>query len=183
MNTVTPLDAFKAGILKRGAAYGITDADLVGVRCEAERILSNAVEMQQLFCKAGATVLARAGMDDTLEYGVLCKCASSGILLPNEVRDAFVQPVQDVLEKRAGGWADAVANIPGTLMAATLALGAASGGAYYLARRDMATDDAETEAKIEQARIYRETAKKIVEEMRRKAKEKGLSAPDKAFVY
>lgn len=180
-------EAYRNGITKAAARLGIADARNILARAEAESIVDTSLEKQQLFSKAGATIFARAGMDNTPEYHVLCKCASSDILLPAEVTDAFIQPVERVLEKSAGipglptilAWG---ADKTATLGAIATLLGVAGGGTYYAARRSMNESDAETEAKIEQARIYRETAKKLQKEMRKKQQEKAL-APDKSFVY
>lgn len=177
-------EAFVNGILKAAAKYGIADHREILAKAEAETIVDTSLEKQQLLSKAGATIMAYAGMENTPEYHVLCKCASSNILLPDEVRDTFIRPVEKVLEKRANlaalmGW---MANNPGYAMALSTLLGVAGGGTYYLADREMSETDAETEAKIEQARIYRETAKNIQKEMRKKQRDKGL-APDKSFVY
>lgn len=178
-------EAFVNGILKAAAKYGIADHREILAKAEAERIVDTSLEKQQLFSKAGATIMAYAGMENTPEYHILCKCASSNILLPDEVRDTFIRPVEKVLEKQAGLGPTVfalLADKPGVAGALATLLGVAGGGTYYAARREMAETDAEVEAKIEQARIYRETAKKLQKEMRKKQQDKGL-APDKSFVY
>lgn len=177
--------AFRNGIAKAAAKYGITDPSEVLSQAEAERIVSTSLEKQQIMSKAGATILAYAGMDNTPEYHVLCKCASSNILLPDEVQDAFIRPVEDVLEKRSmflAPIASFITDKTGTALGLAALLGTAAGGTYYLGEKSISETDAETEAKIEQARIYRETAKRIQKEMQKKQREKNL-APAKSFVY
>lgn len=190
MADITTDDAFRNGVMKEAARLGISHPDAVLARCEAERIAATGVEMQQMLCKAGATVLACAGMDDCLEYHILCKCASSDILLSNEARSMYVEPVQVAFEKSAlfkgiGGAAgvDLALGETSTLGAAMMLLGMAGGGAYYLARKKMGESDAKTEAKIEQARIYREAAERIRKEMAARMKREQQPAADTTFTY
>lgn len=184
-------DAFRNGVMKEAARLGVSNPDIVLARCEAERIASTGVEMQQMLCKAGATALAMAGMDDCVEYHILCKCASSDILLSNETRSMYVEPVRVAFEKAAAGLKglggaagiDLALGETSTLGAAMMLLGMAGGGAYYLARKKMGESDAKAEAKIEQARIYREAAERIRKEMAARMKREQQPVQDTTFTY
>lgn len=191
MSDFTVDDAFRNGVMKEAARLGVASPDAILARCEAERIADTGVELQQMLCKAGATALAMAGMDDCLEYHILCKCAASNILLSNESRSLYVEPVRIAFEKTASGLKgiggaagiDLALGETSTLGAAMMLLGMAGGGAYYLARKKMSESDAKTEAKIEQAKIYREAAERIRKEMAARLKREQQPVADTTFTY
>lgn len=171
-------DSFKLGVKVAAARLGVTP-DVIMVKQAAEDIIDTSVEAQQLYSKAGANVLALAGMEGTPEYRILCKCASYNRLLSEETHKAFIDPVKRAFQKSAG-WMDSVlqtgSGVSYVALMGSLLTGATAGAGLWGIERALSGDDIETKAKYKQAKKYRQLAKEIKDEMRYTQNQKA-SAP------
>lgn len=192
----TDNNAFLFGVAQASAALG-ADAEAVLTKAAAFDIVDNSYEMQQLYSRAGANVLALAGLGDSIEARVLCKCASAQHQLSPETQAAYIEPVKMAFVKMAGGPAMAsaagklfnffgsgLASMPQNLAIASLLAGGGLGGGAWLLNRTANTEDAETEAKLLQAKKYRQVANQIVQEMKlRQAAQQNSDKPTSSSIY
>lgn len=180
--------------MKIGAEINGLSLDKLHIKKASQKILDNSFEMQQLYSKAGADVLARAGMGDTVECRLLCKCASAPRLLSKEAQEMYIEPVKKAFEKYATVKPQAVAaagaglfgggkSILSALAAISAALGATAGASWWGIQRQSMLDDEETSAKFKQARKYRDLARQIKDEIayKKKQEETKLKARDNSL--
>lgn len=156
----------------------------------AQQIVDNSLEEQKLYSKAGAMIFEKAGYAGSIQHRILQKCASYDTVLSKQAYAMFVQPVKDVLcanpanmnkqasaaitgalGKSIGSLAGLLSQSPSLLLALAVGAGSLGGGSIYAMQRAMDQEDAETAAKFEQAKIYREQANQIAEQMANKANE------------
>lgn len=177
--------------MKIGAETAGVSLDKLHIKKASQNILDNSFEMQQLYSRAGANVLSRAGMGDTIECRLLCKCASAQRLLSKEAQEMYIEPVKKAFEKYAEVSPKAVASagvgllgggksVFSALAAISAALGAAAGAGWWGIQRQSQLDDEETSVKFKQARKYRELARQIKDEIayKQKQEENKLRARD-----
>lgn len=180
---------FEFGIKLGAAVYGYSPENIL-VKKASQKILDNSLELQQLYSKAGANVLTLAGEGDSVECRILCKCASYDKLLSKEAHDQFIEPVKKAFEKSANPAAKVAAgaaltegakSIPNMLAFAATAAGILSGASWWGLRRQSEVDEAETVAKFNQAKKYRQLAREIKEEMKYKQKQQQQKAKSTSF--
>ena len=121
-------------------------------------------ESQKVLAAVGSLIMKSAGYEGCAEdilFDTLY--ANEGPIMPCNA-ERFLGPVAEVLTKEAGitDFLTGAANvgIDGSKLAALLAvgLGAAGGGAYWALNRAIRQDDADVEAKEEQAKHYKRVA-------------------------
>lgn len=121
-------------------------------------------QSQKTLAAIGALIMKSAGYEDSMEHALFETLYNTEGPIMKANADRFLGPVAETLTKEAGIM-DAVGTaadlgIKGTKLAALLAigLGATGGGAYWALNRAIRQDDAEVEAKEEQAKHYRRVA-------------------------
>lgn len=168
-------DAELQGAMRAADMLGV-DIDDVIVKKAANDILDNSYEMQKLYSTVGAIILEKAGMQNTVQHDILCKCASANRVLSKETQEMYIKPVEDVLCKSAamgkavGALWGTLSATPALLLALSVGAGGLGGAGIYALQRAIHKDDAETEAKYRQAKIYRDAAKAISDKMNKNTK-------------
>ena len=121
-------------------------------------------ESQKALAAVGSLIMKSAGYEGCAEDVLFdTLCANEGPIMPCNA-ERFLGPVAEVLTKEAGVMdlltGAANVGIDGSKLAALLAvgLGAAGGGAYWALNRSIQHDDADVEAKEEQAKHYKRVA-------------------------
>lgn len=160
------------GFKRTAVSLGLDPYELMAKKA-AQDIVDNSLEDQRLYSKVGQLIMEKAGYAGTPAHRVLEKCASADYHLSNETYEAYIRPVKDVLCKSAAmkvlkGTAALLSQSPSTFAALMLGSGALGGASLYALKRSVDQVDAEAAAKFEQARIYREQANKIAEQMAKK---------------
>ena len=88
----------------------------------------------------------------------------------------YIKPVEDVMCKSAamgkavGALWGTLSATPALLLALSIGAGGLGGAGIYALQRAIGKDDAETEAKYRQAKIYRDAAKAIADKMNKNTK-------------
>jgi hypothetical protein len=155
-------ESFRLGLDYAAKSFGLTERDIM-IKMAAENEIHDNLAIQKLFSSAGAHIMKEAGLQDSVEYRILEKCAGYNVPLSEESRQAFIAPVQRVLEKYAGV-SDAVSAFGGlshTFALSTLTMGALGGASVWGLQRAGRMEDAETAAKFKQARKYKQLAREI----------------------
>ena len=121
-------------------------------------------ESQKALAAVGSLIMKSAGYEGCTEDVLFDTLyANEGPIMPCNA-ERFLGPVAEVLTKEAGVMdlltGAANVGIDGSKLAALLAvgLGAAGGGAYWALNRSIQHDDADVEAKEEQAKHYKRVA-------------------------
>ena len=121
-------------------------------------------ESQKALAAVGSLIMKSAGYEGCAEDVLFDTLyANEGPIMPCNA-ERFLGPVAEVLTKEAGVMdlltGAANVGIDGSKLAALLAvgLGAAGGGAYWALNRSIQHDDADVEAKEEQAKHYKRVA-------------------------
>lgn len=183
--TVNYNKGFDAGVKIACANLGITPGDVVRHSAFSDALL-NDESAQKDICKVAAGIFAAADMADSVEYNLFDVMSKSASKLSTVSVEKFIVPVLKSLEKQAKVVHEelmeksASPSILGGLLAKTVGagtsvvpelyklyalLGAGAGTAtgaltWYL-NRDANQDDADIEAKEEQAKHYTQIAKDI----------------------
>lgn len=155
-------ESFRLGLDYAAKSFGLTERDIM-IKMAAENEIHDNLAIQKLFSSAGAHIMKEAGLQDSVECRILEKCAGYNVPLSEESRQAFIVPVQRVLEKYAGV-SDAVSAFGGlshTFALSTLTMGALGGASVWGLQRAGRMEDAETAAKFKQARKYKQLAREI----------------------
>ena len=155
-------NSFALGFDFAANRYGLSKNQLM-IKMAAENEIADDPAIQKLYSTVGAYILKKAGLQNSVEYRILEKCAGYNASVSEYTRQAFIKPVMDVLEKYAGV-SDAVSTLGGlshTYALSTLTAGALGGAALWGLHRASTVEDAETAAKFKQARKYRQLAREI----------------------
>lgn len=185
-------NGFNHGVKLACLANGISEGDYIRT-CEKQKALAESPVMQQAICKIASCIFHAAEDHETasiydafLESGAMMKSATSRSILFDSVLEALSeQMAEDNMQKSAATWLTGLLGRGVGLMpdflrggaALSLLAGGGLGAGWWALNRDANSSSAATAAKEEQAKYYRELAKKI----RRKAgklKEKKLSQKD-----
>lgn len=166
-------ESFNLGVSYAAGKFGLTAQDIM-TKQAANNIIDNSIEKQQLYSTVGCYILKEAGMEDSIEYKVLEKCASYPRLLNKTAYNQLVRPVENVFVKKAGidlkdvvgGTLNIAGDAAATLFLSSLAIGGAAGAGVWGIQKAVSDEEAETSAKFHQARKYRQMAREIKDEMR-----------------
>lgn len=170
---------YKFGVKLACAYHGIDPGALMTKAAKVYTCLESPV-MQHAFAKIASTIMHNAGPEFAAEEALFNAIANRHTPLTSFVKKAFLYPVLDTLanaaatcsmEKSAGVFNDIISGVGSVLNGSQEALyklaligalgGAGIGALGWNLSRHMREEDADTAAKIEQAKHYRQIARDL----------------------
>lgn len=183
--TVDYDNGFDAGVKIACANMGIKPEEVVRHSAFSDAILRDETAQKDI-CKVAAGIFAAADMEDSVEYNLYNIMSKSASVLNPVSVEKFIVPVVKALHKQANIVHEelmeksAAPSVLGGLLAKTVGVGTsaipelyklyallgagagtATGALTWYLNRDANQDDADIEAKEEQARHYKQIAKDI----------------------